>query len=101
MYLSHLYLVFCLIIRRQPRSTRTDTLFPYTTLFRSRPPHIGSVLVLVITVGRRLGRLGLGAQHRLDALALALAAGSAGDGGRNLTAPLHRAGEAKIGRAHV
>src|SRR3546814_18418041 len=23
------------IIRRQPRSTRTDTLFPYTTLFRS------------------------------------------------------------------
>src|SRR3546814_16593471 len=26
---------FCLIIRRPPRSTRTDTLFPYTTLFRS------------------------------------------------------------------
>src|SRR3546814_19464027 len=24
-----------LMIRRQPRSTRTDTLFPYTTLFRS------------------------------------------------------------------
>src|SRR3546814_11329955 len=24
-----------LILRRQPRSTRTDTLFPYTTLFRS------------------------------------------------------------------
>src|SRR3546814_20056253 len=33
------------MIRRPPRSTRTDTLFPYTTLFRSivsaeRPPHI-------------------------------------------------------------
>src|SRR3546814_15322709 len=28
-------LFFCLIIRRPPRSTRTDTLFPYTTLFRS------------------------------------------------------------------
>src|SRR3546814_6332156 len=28
---------FFLIIRRPPRSTRTDTLFPYTTLFRSRP----------------------------------------------------------------
>src|SRR3546814_8971022 len=30
--------VFCfffLMIRRPPRSTRTDTLFPYTTLFRS------------------------------------------------------------------
>src|SRR3546814_1641287 len=24
--------------RRPPRSTRTDTLFPYTTLFRSHPP---------------------------------------------------------------
>src|SRR3546814_1981406 len=27
--------MFLLIIRRPPRSTRTDTLFPYTTLFRS------------------------------------------------------------------
>src|SRR3546814_9402144 len=26
------------MIRRPPRSTRTDTLFPYTTLFRSRDP---------------------------------------------------------------
>src|SRR3546814_7166323 len=35
-----LYCVYCcfvfLMIRRPPRSTRTDTLFPYTTLFRSR-----------------------------------------------------------------
>src|SRR3546814_16580029 len=35
----YLYLVgsvfFLLMIRRPPRSTRTDTLFPYTTLFRS------------------------------------------------------------------
>src|SRR3546814_11293745 len=34
------YLVYCaafffLMIRRPPRSTRTDTLFPYTTRFRS------------------------------------------------------------------
>src|SRR3546814_510267 len=28
-------LFFFLMIRRPPRSTRTDTLFPYTTLFRS------------------------------------------------------------------
>src|SRR3546814_13277146 len=27
------------MIRRPPRSTRTDTLFPYTTLFRSLPQH--------------------------------------------------------------
>src|SRR3546814_12861587 len=30
-----LYFFFFLMIRRPPRSTRTDTLFPYTTLFRS------------------------------------------------------------------
>src|SRR3546814_2805844 len=30
-----LYCLFFLMIRRPPRSTRTDTLFPYTTLFRS------------------------------------------------------------------
>src|SRR3546814_10486736 len=29
------WFVFFVIIRRPPRSTRTDTLFPYTTLFRS------------------------------------------------------------------
>src|SRR3546814_19961686 len=33
------YLFFFLMIRRPPRSTRTDTLFPYTTLFRS--PYAG------------------------------------------------------------
>src|SRR3546814_3716334 len=29
------FFLFFLMIRRPPRSTRTDTLFPYTTLFRS------------------------------------------------------------------
>src|SRR3546814_2715877 len=28
------------MIRRPPRSTRTDTLFPYTTLFRSTPRRV-------------------------------------------------------------
>src|SRR3546814_5866450 len=28
------------MIRRPPRSTRTDTLFPYTTLFRSPPARV-------------------------------------------------------------
>src|SRR3546814_12899456 len=32
----YITLFFFLMIRRPPRSTRTDTLFPYTTLFRSR-----------------------------------------------------------------
>src|SRR3546814_8951795 len=31
-----IFMFFFLMIRRPPRSTRTDTLFPYTTLFRSR-----------------------------------------------------------------
>src|SRR3546814_11301585 len=36
--LPHIEVFLCfffLMIRRPPRSTRTDTLFPYTTLFRS------------------------------------------------------------------
>src|SRR3546814_11252399 len=33
---------FFLMIRRPPRSTRTDTLFPYTTLFRSCGQQRGS-----------------------------------------------------------
>src|SRR3546814_10415512 len=33
------FFVFFLRIRRPPRSTRTDTLFPYTTLFRSHGGH--------------------------------------------------------------
>src|SRR3546814_19945047 len=31
------------MIRRPPRSTRTDTLFPYTTLFRAGTRHPGAV----------------------------------------------------------
>src|SRR3546814_1575135 len=34
---------FFLMIRRPPRSTRTDTLFPYTTLFRSRQYRDGAL----------------------------------------------------------
>src|SRR3546814_1145016 len=41
------FAVFFFMIRRPPRSTRTDTLFPYTTLFRSvaadAPPVITGV----------------------------------------------------------
>src|SRR3546814_19222194 len=34
-YVIFYVVLFFLMIRRPPRSTRTDTLFPYTTLFRS------------------------------------------------------------------
>src|SRR3546814_7882350 len=36
---------FFLMIRRPPRSTRTDTLFPYTTLFRSWLGGVGDIAV--------------------------------------------------------
>src|SRR3546814_3909678 len=45
------------MIRRPPRSTRTDTLFPYTTLFRSslvlRTNHIGEPAQRLDPVGER------------------------------------------------
>src|SRR3546814_10026519 len=52
------FIFFFLMIRRPPRSTRTDTLFPYTTLFRSAPdlPH------------RPLSRQGDGAERHGAAL---------------------------------
>src|SRR3546814_12656149 len=42
---------FFLMIRRPPRSTRTDTLFPYTTLFRSH----GSVSRRIASLEHWLG----------------------------------------------
>src|SRR3546814_19245199 len=45
------YVFFFLMIRRPPRSTRTDTLFPYTTLFRSpRRDFFRGVAMLIIFV---------------------------------------------------
>src|SRR3546814_4319428 len=54
------------MIRRPPRSTRTDTLFPYTTLFRSGR-RAGTVQVQAVR-NRRQG--GLGRQHHHHACAL-------------------------------
>src|SRR3546814_15839908 len=51
-------LFFFLMVRRPPRSTRTDTLFPYTTLFRSRERDI------VDAIGERIGQILADAQHR-------------------------------------
>src|SRR3546814_20812829 len=40
-----LFLFFFLMIRRPPRSTRTDTLFPYTTLFRSEGVQVDALVL--------------------------------------------------------
>src|SRR3546814_4258499 len=57
---------FFLMIRRPPRSTRTDTLFPYTTLFRSRverftkpPDRLGTLVVEAELAIRGAGQRGL------------------------------------------
>src|SRR3546814_13988179 len=62
------YFFFFLMIRRPPRSTRTDTLFPYTTLFRSRQP--GHTLRLRLRLRVRLPVLLLSAvvvAHQVEA----------------------------------
>src|SRR3546814_5845876 len=55
------------MIRRPPRSTRTDTLFPYTTLFRSQSRGLAQLICcLVIARTRFVVSRGeqLSAQHR-------------------------------------
>src|SRR3546814_4545379 len=51
-YDSYIYVFFFLMIRRPPRSTRTDTLFPYTTLFRSAEAELGEDLAAVLAEQR-------------------------------------------------
>src|SRR3546814_1035003 len=67
---------FFLMIRRPPRSTRTDTLFPYTTLFRSLAP-LGLLVRRVAEEGARRRELAelvahhvLGHQDRQELLAV-------------------------------
>src|SRR3546814_2276072 len=43
------------MIRRPPRSTRTDTLFPYTTLFRSVRPKLPLIGAIALAIGLVLG----------------------------------------------
>src|SRR3546814_19438803 len=56
------------MIRRPPRSTRTDTLFPYTTLFRAyprlRPLHARHVSDAGQDTRGIQGRMGLHEDHR-------------------------------------
>src|SRR3546814_1057862 len=56
MLLTFIYSFFVLMIRRQPRSTRTDTLFPYTTLFRSHVLRAGRGLSPVQVAARLRAR---------------------------------------------
>src|SRR3546814_14632093 len=66
-----MFLLFFLMIRRPPRSTRTDTLFPYTTLFRSDFGKHGDAAPA--------DEPGRGDQQEEGEACLALVAGNAGD----------------------
>src|SRR3546814_20580892 len=66
--------VFFLMIRRPPRSTRTYTLFPYTTLFRSQAHGAGAREQPEHDLGKtegavRLGDQVVGAERHLEAAA--------------------------------
>src|SRR3546814_3601413 len=54
------------MIRRPPRSTRTDTLFPYTTLFRSRFVELSGSLW--INIDRKLLLICLCLFYRIESL---------------------------------
>src|SRR3546814_8428475 len=103
---------FFLMIRRPPRSTRTDTLFPYTTLFRSFSLSGGHgdivLLELAVQPPSRLpiraydtatGRLVHVSASRRDSSFRALALTLLRTMGRRDAAPPFAAEE--IGRAHV
>src|SRR3546814_14268273 len=98
---------FFLMIRRPPRSTRTDTLFPYTTLFRS----IAELAVMMGVddwMGHTVGEMSHGDQRVVE-VALALArkprlllldeptAGMGEEETHRMTTLIRR----QIGRAHV
>src|SRR3546814_19524495 len=50
-----MYVIFFLMLRRPPISTRTDTLFPYPTLFRSRLRRAGDPARGVVVLSRPRG----------------------------------------------
>src|SRR3546814_10506012 len=52
------------MIRRPPRSTRTDTLFPYTTLFRSKSTTAVHVAVALAYRGARVVAIDLDPRQR-------------------------------------
>src|SRR3546814_12818734 len=66
------------MIRRPPRSTRTDTLFPYTTLFRSLERGEADVTFLAAAGLERLGERGVGTPLESDQWLPAAAQGAIG-----------------------
>src|SRR3546814_4652506 len=64
------------MIRRPPRSTRTDTLFPYTTLFRSREPYERGRFSAAIDASVATAKRRIGVQALVTAMAISLVFGA-------------------------
>src|SRR3546814_11464241 len=88
------------MIRRPPVSTRTDTLLPYTTLFRSLDPaglgEVGVVGVPAADQRQVLGPESTDEEQRQDG-----DADRADDDRVALTERLHRSDESRVGKACV
>src|SRR3546814_5508364 len=77
-----MFIFFFLMIRRPPRSTRTDTLFPYTTLFRSGNATVASYSIPIDAVTSKTYVVFGGARANAAvsfALATSVASGSASE----------------------
>src|SRR3546814_21118376 len=89
--------IFFLMIRRPPRSTRTDTLFPYTTLFRS-----GDNMTVEVKIGVQYAtrELVVETDQSTEAITSALNEALAGETVFSLTDTKGKV-TVEIGRAHV
>src|SRR3546814_699661 len=92
------FFFFFLMIRRPPRSTRTDTLFPYTTLFRSPDPV--RAVPPVQGTGRTPGHAVIRAQDQTGALHQRWPALAATGRRHPAAAAQRRAGHRSAGRWH-
>src|SRR3546814_1256916 len=90
------------MIRRPPRSTRTDTLFPYTTLFRSGGAGCVGLCFRHVAAARRLfaPRRGDAVSRRERAVA-ARAGARRGGGARQSGAGIAAAGRRRRRRGHA
>src|SRR3546814_13801940 len=93
--LESVCLLFCSMIRRPPISTRTDTLFPYTTLFRSLSPHVTFDTEVDWHENRKFLKVEFPVNVRQDRATYHIPFGT-------VSRPTHRnTSWEKIGRAHV
>src|SRR3546814_11030341 len=92
--------IVVLIIRRPPRATRTDTLFPYTTCFRSARADDAHIALEHVEELRQFVDTGF-ADDRSDARYPLVASGGRLVAQRIASVDAHAAELEQIGRAHV